>query len=341
MTRGPGRRLAVRVAAAVAAVGVVALGAVAVGAVGTSGSSDGSGGSGGSSGASALGTGPGGDALRASGPAATEPPEDAPDRHTGPQGRVGQFVVGCAYSHSGAHDPIVHPGHEGRSHRHDFYGSVVTDSTSSADDLLGTATTCDKTPDTAAYWHPTLYDHDEVVEPVALHAYYRAAPGVDPESVVPMPTGLALIAGDQTATGPQAGEATGWTCGARTTISDEVPTCPPTAPLHLVLTFPDCWDGIHLDSADHRSHVAHAADGACPASHPHAIAQVTVSVSFPISGDGHDLRLASGSTYSAHGDFWNAWDPAGLEREVDACIRHDVVCDLASNRAEDPIFAGP
>lgn len=338
MTADPGRRLAVRVVAAALAIGV--LGVVAAAAIGSDDPVDGSGSPGGG-GAVALGTGPGGDPLLASGPAATTVPVDAPERHTGPQGRVGQFVVGCTYSHSGAHDPIVHPGHEGRSHRHDFYGSVVTDSSSVIEDLLGTDTTCDKSPDTAAYWHPTLYDHDEVVVPKELHAYYRAAPGVDPESIVAMPTGLALIAGDQTATEAQPGEATGWTCGSRTTISDEVPTCPPTAPLHLVLTFPDCWDGIHLDSADHRSHVAYAADGACPATHPFPIPQVTVSVTFPISGEGHDLRLASGSMYSAHGDFWNAWDPDGLEREVDACIRHDVVCDLASNRGEDPIFSGP
>lgn len=263
-----------------------------------------------------------------------------PARHTGPQGRVGQFVVRCEYSHSGTHDPIVHFGHEDRSHRHDFYGSAETDSIHTVDELLGTETTCNKRADTAAYWQPTLYDHGEVVVPTDLQAYYRAAPGIDPATVQTMPAGLALIAGEQTASDPQEGEATGWTCGARTRLSDDPPECPPSAPLHLVLTYQDCWDGEYLDSEDHQSHVTYSTDGACPDTHPVSIPQITTAITFPIHGPGHDLELASGNIYSVHGDFWNAWDPDGLEREIDACIRRGVVCDLASNREEDPLFTG-
>ncbi len=176
--------------------------------------------------------------------------------------------------------------------------------------------------------------------PREVQAYYRAAPGVDPTTVRPMPTGLALIAGDQTATTPQPGEATGWTCGSNTTLSDDPPDCTPDAPLHLVLTFQDCWDGTFLDSVDHRSHAAYSTDGACPETHPVAIPQLTVSIAFPVWGGGHDLRLASGNIYSAHGDFWNGWDPDGLQREVAACIQRQAVCDLASNREEESLFSG-
>ncbi len=63
-----------------------------------------------------------------------------------------------------------------------------------------------------------------------------------------------------------------------------------------------------------------------------------VAVTFPVTGTGHDLRLASGPTVSAHGDFLNAWDPAGLEREIAQCIRRGAVCDLASSRQESPLF---
>ena len=277
------------------------------------------------------------------GPVAGPPPKApaaelafaSPARHLGPQGRVGQFVVECGYSHSAPDDPIVHRGMSGMSHRHDFYGSVDVDASSSAEDLLGTETTCDKSVDTAAYWHPTVYDHDQVVVPVKIAAYYRAAPGIDPTSVQTMPTGLALIAGDQTATEPQPGEATGWTCGSATGISDEPPECPTGAPLHLVLTFQDCWDGAHLESEDTRSHATYSTAGACPESHPVSIPQVTMAIDLGLSGPGHDLRLASGNVYSAHGDFFNAWDPSGLQREIDMCIRRGAVCDLASNRAEE------
>ncbi len=273
----------------------------------------------------------------ASGPRA----DAAPTRHTGPQGRVGQFVVTCRYTHSAPDDPIVHPDLPGESHRHDFYGSPLTKASSTIDELQAGDTTCNKKVDTAAYWQPTLYDYHDPVVPVEANVYYRAAPGVDPTEVQTMPEGLALIAGDFTATTPQKGEATGWTCGSSTTLSDDPPDCASSAPLHLVLTFQDCWDGENIDSLDHRSHAAYSDGGVCPDGYGTHIPQVTMSIKYPIWGTGHQLMLASGNIYSAHGDFWNAWDPAGLEREIEACIRRDVVCDLASNREEEALFSGP
>ena len=166
--------------------------------------------------------------------------------------------------------------------------------------------------------------------------------GIDepfPIQVATIPPGLAMVAGDHAATTPQPGDAAGWTCGARSDVEDEPPTCTEGAPLHLVLTFQDCWDGVHLDAVDHRSHVAYSEGGRCPASHPVHLPQIMVSVTFPIWGDGHDLRLASGSVLGAHGDFLNAWHAAGLQREIDACIHRNAVCDLASNRGEEPLFS--
>ena len=271
--------------------------------------------------------------------AGTGVPDAVPSRHTGPQGQVGQFVAHCKFSHKGPNDPIVHPDMAGMSHLHDFYGSVETDAESTAESLHNSTTTCDKQADSAGYWHPALYDHGEEVQPYDLSAYYRAAPGVEPTEVVSYPFGLKLLAGDQTATTPQKGEASGWTCGSRTDIFDDPPTCTQGAPLHLVLTYPDCWDGEHLDSEDHVSHATYSAEGVCPKGFPVHIPQLVTTVRFPIVGDGHDLTLASGSIYSAHGDFFNAWDPAGLTREVEACIHRDVVCDLASNRQEEGLFS--
>jgi hypothetical protein len=271
-------------------------------------------------------------------PAGGTDPTAAPERWLGPQGRTGQFVAHCRYSHSGQNDPIVHPNMAGMSHLHDFYGSVDTDQNSTAKSLHNTETTCDKGADSAAYWHPALLDHGKVVTPNDLSAYYRAAPGVDPKDVEPFPFGLKLLAGDQTATTPQPGEATGWTCGSRTDLHDTPPTCTSGAPLHLVLTYPDCWDGEYLDSEDHVSHATYSSDGRCPKGFPVHIPQLSVAIRFPISGKGHDLSLASGNIYSAHGDFLNAWDPAGLEREVRACIHRNAVCDLGSNRQEEDLF---
>ncbi len=261
-----------------------------------------------------------------------------PERVAGPQGQVGQFVVQCLYSHSATDDPIVHPDHAGMSHRHDFYGATTARAGSTPARLRRQPTTCDKTVDTAAYWHPTLYDHEVAVVPRSIQAYYRAAPGVDPTDVQPFPFGLAMIAGDADATRPQVGDAAGWTCGGRPGLHATPPVCPGTAPLHMLLTFPDCWDGERIDSPDHRAHLAYSRRGRCPGTHAVHVPQLAVAVTFPISGSGHVLRLSSGPVLSAHGDFLNAWDPAGLAREVVQCIRRGAVCDLASNRQESPLF---
>lgn len=261
-----------------------------------------------------------------------------PTRHLGPQGRVGQFMAVCTLSDTAHDDPIVHFDKPGQSHLHDFFGATATDYDSTALDLLQSETTCDKPADRAAYWEPALYDGDLHVVPLQVQAYYRAAPGVDPESVEPYPFGLELLAGNAMATTAQDSEAAGWTCGSSTDLSAKPPTCPASAPLHMVLTFPDCWDGENVRSTDHQSHVAYSADGICPAAQPVHVPQLTMSTKYPIFGKGHDLHLSSGPTYSAHGDFVNAWDPEVLEREIETCIQRDVGCDLANNREEEGPF---
>ncbi len=261
-----------------------------------------------------------------------------PTRYTGPQGQVGQFVAKCLYSHSGRNDPIVWPGQPGRSHSHDFFGAESTNAYSTPRSLAGSPSTCDKPGDDAAYWQPTLYDHGVAVVPTEAHAYYRAAPGVHPDDVKPFPFGLVLIAGDPAAVRPPVGEAAGWTCGVRTQLSKTAPECDQTAPLELVLTFPDCWDGVHTDTPGHRAQATYSAGGRCPSTNPVHIPQLTLTVTFPIWGTGHALSLASGSLYSAHGDFLNAWNPSALTREIDHCLHNNVMCDVASDREAMPPF---
>ena len=264
----------------------------------------------------------------------------SPARHLGPQGRAGQFVTDCGYSHSAPDDPIVFPGQSGMSHEHDFFGNTSTNAESTIESLLKADTTCQKQRDTAAYWAPQLRDHGKAITPVKSVAYYRAALGVDPKLLVPYPEDLRIIAGDMTATEPLSADLAGWACGVSSTHDASPPQCPDSAPLRAVITFPDCWDGVNTDSADHKSHMANSFEGLCPSTHPVHVPQLTFAVAYPISGTGHDLTLASGSTYGIHADFINSWDQAGLENEIKLCLNRDVVCGLSSNRDEDPLF-GP
>lgn len=265
----------------------------------------------------------------------SEPATAAPAVHLGPQGAVPQFVAKCGFSHAADDDPIVHPGMAGMSHRHDFFGNRSTDSTSTLDSMLGQPTSCTRRLDTAAYWAPSLFDHEEPVTPLGAVAYYRPAPGVDPAVLQTYPAGMMMVAGDNKATEAQAVEVAAWTCGTSSDLGSVPPVCPAGAPLRVRITFPDCWDGVHADVEDHRSHTARSAGGRCPESHPVVIPQLTLEVRYPISGEGHDLSLSSGPVTTAHADFLNAWDQRELEDQVNLCLRRSLVCNVASNRAED------
>jgi hypothetical protein len=265
----------------------------------------------------------------ASGAAATGPLPPG----TGPQGRVPQFKVECGYSHSALDDPIVWPGRPGASHRHDFFGSTAVDADSDGADLLGTDTTCQQRLDTASYWAPSLFVDGAPVEPLGGSAYYRPAPGVDPTTLEPYPTGLALIAGDMHATEAQDTGVVAWHCGASPDLRTEPPTCPASAPLGLRTTFPDCWDGERLSSPDHHAHAAYSERGRCPSSHPVALPQLVFDIHYPVHGEVGELHLASGDPVTAHADFLNGWDPDKLAREVDLCLRGGRVCGVVSSRA--------
>jgi hypothetical protein len=252
---------------------------------------------------------------------------------TGPQGRVPQFKVECAWSHSATVDPIVHPGHENMSHLHDFFGNTATEASSTTESLVDGDTTCQNKLDTAAYWAPALYRDGVPVVPSGSVAYYRPGPGVAGPTVEPYPVGLVIVAGDQTAVDPQALGVASWHCGASPVLASAPPECPRTAPLGVRVVFPDCWDGEHLDSADHQSHMARSADGRCPRSHPVVVPQLIFEVHYPVTGDPSGLELASGGIHSVHADFMQAWHQPALEREVRSCLNRGKVCGVVSNRA--------
>ncbi|HEX7130971.1 MAG TPA: DUF1996 domain-containing protein [Iamia sp.] len=250
------------------------------------------------------------------------------------------FTVDCTFSHRASDDPIVHPGRPGVSDSHEFFGSAATDAASTGPSLRGTATTCEDTEDTAAYWVPTLSVDGVPVDPTFVRAYYRAAPGADVRHVRPPPLGLAMIAGDPEAGGEDHAHdhgggdpvgAAGWGCGLRPRhLHVEPPTdCTDPSPLTLRLRFPDCWDGERLDAEDHRAHVAPSVDGACPATHPVLMTQLQVSVVWPVTGaDAGRVTLSSGAVAGAHGDFLNGWDPDALRGHVDLCIKAKANCTI-------------
>jgi hypothetical protein len=227
----------------------------------------------------------------------------------------GIFLSVCTLSHTASDDPIVHPGEPGASHPHEFFGNTTTDADSTPTSLRAGGTTCRILADTAAYWVPTLYDDGARVAPLKVNAYYLRGGGAG--RVAAFPAGLKVIAGNGSATTAQSTAVTGWRCsGLRPRPLSSVPIdCPTGSHAVLVIRFPDCWNGRDLDATDHQSHMAYRARGACPAGYPVRVPRLSLNVHYELPGT-TGLTLASGSIYSAHADFFNAWNQAVLTRLV-------------------------
>jgi hypothetical protein len=262
---------------------------------------------------------------------------------SGPQGNVAQFVVECELSHLAYDDPIVLPDLPGESHLHQFFGNVDITSDPDYSKVIDGETSCERSSDTASYWAPALLDETgDVIGPSKLTAYYRPGPGIDPTAVEPYPAGLMMVAGDAGADQAQPLEVIAWGCGSNFVREPSPPDCrnelarqavsgsdtPSSRSLRLWVTFPDCWDGERLTAYGSGAHVRYSEGGACPDSHPVAIAQLQMAIDFPAS-DPAGLSLASGGTQTAHADFWNVWDQQKLEDEVRFCINRDLVCGVA------------
>ena len=226
------------------------------------------------------------------------------------------FISLCRFSHRAPDDPIVFPGRPGLSHDHTFFGATTTDAGSTPDTLRGERSTCARVADTAAYWAPTLVVDDKPVEALDAAVYYRRTTVA---RVKPFPANLVMIGGDSMARSPQSTSVVFWNCSIEAlNVSTGIPNCG-DRDLRLHVIFPECWDGQRLDSPDHKSHMAYAADGACPASHPVAVPQLVLNIRYPASGAGR-VEVASMGQFSGHADFVNAWDEAELTRLVDYCL---------------------
>ena len=249
--------------------------------------------------------------------------------------------MACSFSHRNHDDPIVFPRQPGRSHDHTFFGNRSTNAFSTPASLRKhRRTSCGPRPplsrrrigDSAAYWAPTLFDRGRVVKPLGLQAHYvrRTHARVDP-----FPARLKMIAGDMNSRSPQRRRVTSWSCADWPNVLEpredpgskrgsRIPYCDSTdGILRLQVNFPNCWDGSRLDSANHKSHMAYSAQGACPRSHPVEVPALTLFVYYDYgSASGPSSELSSGGQFSAHGDFVNAWNQRKLAGLVNTYLNH-------------------
>lgn len=249
---------------------------------------------------------------------------------------IGAFHADCDFSHRLSDDPIVFPGQPGVSHSHDFFGARTTDAFSTPESIRAGATSCVRTDtpnydtDRSAYWVPTLTDNAGVPRSASILGAYYTSGRRELTQIRPFPAGLKVIAGTSTG-GPS--EVNGqrvfyWTCPggfAATGSATVAPTCK-TPRLDLEIRFPDCWNGVDLDSANHKSHMTYSPNtGVCPASHPVLVPRLKLGFRYPTTG-GPNTRLASGAMNTAHADFMNGWEQETLAGLVNDCLVADKYC---------------
>ncbi len=246
-------------------------------------------------------------------------PNPGPGTLPGAEGRGGGvFSVSCAFDHRASDDPIVFYGQPGAAHSHDFFGALNVDAWTDAEDLPLFGTTCGHASDTAAYWAPTLFGPDGVAaQPASMLAYYQAG-----KAVRAFPQGLKMIA--DVGSNPK----TGFSCSLNGPFMPGPVDCS-GGTLKMHVRFPFCWDGVNLDSPDHRSHMSFT----CNADHPVELVHLNIHIQYKIS-NGSQYHLApnpDGSLPSIHADFFNGWDQARLEHIVNVCINAGVDCKKNTN----------
>jgi len=276
----------------------------------------------------------------------------------------GTFTTNCHPLTIQRADPIVNPNAPG-GHVHSIVGgNAFQRSMGPKDALKANSTTCNKALDHSNYWVPQLYHYRsdkmwEIVPFTGNAVYYQLRScnyiagvkrcPVKPEDNPPLafPDGFRMVAGDPSRrtfnSSDYSHKAVSIVCfgtggrfnGFPDHKCDEMRT---------QVYFPSCWDGVNLDSHDHKSHVAYPAYGdynfgVCPESHPVAIFSVFFEFYFK-SGLFSDLKFAfangDATGYGFHGDFVMGWtDRALLQTAHRDCV-NAADCPKLENQPASP-----
>jgi hypothetical protein len=196
--------------------------------------------------------------------------------------------------------------------------------------LTSTCTSCIYREDTSNYWTASLYFRSPqngtfrrvpqkangrqnmtlLEQDGGLTVYYMRPFASANTTVTAMPRGFRMLAGDPTLRSASPRNAMCHRCLAESEAisGGSGPPCdandyqtfpdrPCPGGIRATVIFPSCWDGVHLDSPDHRAHVAYGpgisiggnetsalAGSKCPDTHPVRIPQVMYEVMFDTKG---------------------------------------------------------
>ena len=269
----------------------------------------------------------------------------------------GSFRTVCRMSKSLFDDPIVFPGRPGAAHLHVFFGNTDVDANSTVASIAnsGNSTCRGGTLNRSAYWFPAMYDSQtgEVQTPDDGIFYYKTGYAMDPASIKPLPAGLRMIAGDVNNRSTQDFKVI-WSCrDANWTDVGSVPNCPVGDAVKYAVFFPQCWDGVNLDSPDHKSHMSYpiysnsGGPSKCPSTHPVPLPAITEHIlwtvrpganlsAWRLASDTYSTSLRGG--FSAHADWMNGWDASTMTQIVTQCLNKALDCGVGGIGAGAELF---
>jgi Domain of unknown function (DUF1996)/WSC domain len=249
-------------------------------------------------------------------------------------------------------DPIVNPG-KISGHVHKIAGGNGFGFAMDYNQARSSqCSSCPIKQDMSNYWTPKLYYHAQngsfISVPTVgddsrelnggMTVYYQQR-GPDPFNVKAFPAGFKMLAGDpfkRNDTGDFAAKAVSFAClGSNKAETNAIPNYNCPNGLRAQVYFPSCWDGVNLDTPDHKSHMAYPASGSydngpCPASHPVQLVSLFFEVLYDTNSfadkwysSNHPFVFSNGdaSGYGFHGDFFNGWDNTTLQQVIGQC--HD------------------
>jgi hypothetical protein len=226
----------------------------------------------------------------------------------------------CDLSHVSFDDPIVFPGTPGATHQHFFFGNTTTNAFTTSESLMAaTSTTCaGGTANKGAYWVPAVVDMftKEPLMVISINLYYKGG-------TTKPPNGLRMVAGRNANAQGYEDETfyqiARFSCNGGLWQSTIPTDCPGGGEIWLDVGFPQCWDGLNLDSPNHRSHmttIQGSPGDVCPSTHPLEISHIEfiARLQIPVGSNGSRLRLSSDNYplstpagWSLHGDAWISW----------------------------------
>lgn len=261
-------------------------------------------------------------------------------------------------------DPVAFFNRPGASHLHQVWGNAKFDAATTPADLANTAqTNCNATPyslNRSSYWMPALvHENGDVIKPDLVMVYYKrktaSSAYCNPASskfmgiCVGLPSQIRFIFGWDASRPTAPVKGASWYCttgdGKHYTNLDDLfnSGCTVGSDIAANTLGPNCWDGKHLDSPDHRSHMAYADYVRCPSTHPYLIPQEENKAQYRVTADMIGTR-SDGSKYSRvrlasdamlpgakpgatlHADYMEAWVTAAKKMWMDNCIDKALSC---------------